>query len=59
MRLQKLSDSQNKEISDLANIVLEVALIKPHKKKRLKYLAKVNRELLLKLENSGLIMDYH
>jgi len=58
-RLEKLACSQNQEISELANIVLEVARIKPHKKRRLKFLAKENRELLSKLENSGLIMAHH
>ncbi len=55
-RLEKLVCSQNQEIAELANIVLEVALIKPHKKKRIKFLAKTNRELLSKLEETGLIM---
>jgi hypothetical protein len=40
----------------MAGIVLEVARIKPHKKRRLKFLAKENRELLSKLENTGLTM---
>lgn len=55
-RLKKLTSSQNQKISGLANIVLEVALIKPHKRKRLKFLAKTNRELLSKLDDTGLIM---
>jgi len=58
-RLQNLICSQNQEISKMANIVLEVARIKPRKKLRLKYLAKENRDLLLKLENSGLILAHH
>lgn len=58
-RLQKLVCSENKEISELAGIVLEVARVKPHKKRRLKFLAKENRELLYKLEESGLIMAHH
>ena len=58
-RLQILACSQNQKISEIANIVLEVARIKPHKKRRIKYLIKENRELLLKLENSGLIMAHH
>jgi hypothetical protein len=43
----------------MAGIVLEVARVKPHKKRRLKFLAKENRELLYKLEESGLIMAHH
>ncbi len=58
-RLQKLVCSQDKQIAELAEIVLEVALIKPHKKRRLKFLVKENRVLLCKLENTGLIMAHH
>ena len=58
-RLEKLACSQNQKISDLAIIVLEVARVKSHKRRRLKFLAKENRELLSKLENSGLIMAHH
>lgn len=58
-RLKKLACSENQKIEELASIVLEVALIKPHKRQRLKFLAKENRELLLKLESSGLIMTHH
>ena len=58
-RLEKLVCSQNQKISELANIVLEVARIKPHKRRRLKFLAKENKELFLKLESSGLIMAHH
>ena len=59
VRLQKLACSENRKISEMANIVLEVARIKPHKRRRLKYLAKENRDLLLKLESTGLIMAHH
>ena len=58
-RLQKLICSQNKDISEMANIVLEAARIKPGKKLRIKYLAKENKDLLLKLEKSGLILAHH
>jgi ribosome maturation protein Sdo1 len=58
-RLQKLACSGNKDIAKMANIVLEVARIKPHKNRRLKLLAKKNRELLSKLENTGMIMAHH
>ena len=37
-RLQKLVCSGNKDIAEMANIVLEVARIKSHKKRRLKLL---------------------
>lgn len=57
-RLQKLVCSQNKEIAEMAEVVLEVALIKPHKKRRLKFLVKENPKLLSKLESTGLIMAH-
>ena len=54
-RLKELTDSENKKISELAKLVLEVALIKPTKKGRIKILAKENRKLLFKLEEEGLV----
>ncbi len=57
-RLQNLVCSHNKQVAEMAEIVLEIALIKPHKKRRLKFLAKENRELLSKLEKTGLIMAH-
>ena len=48
MRLTKLSESENEEISELAKIVLEVGKVKPYKKRRLKYLAQNHRDLLNK-----------
>ncbi len=58
-RLKQLTNSENNKISELANIVLEAAIIKPHKKRRLKFLAKENRALLQKLEITGLIVAHH
>ncbi len=58
-RLEKLKSSQNEKISELASIVSEIAKIKPHKKRRLKFLARENKDLLLKLEETGLIMAHH
>ncbi len=58
-RLKTLSSSANPRIAELAVIVLEVARIKPYKKGRLKVLARENRELLLKLEETGLIYAHH
>ena len=52
-RLEKLVNSQNSEISKLAIVVLEVAYVKPYKRKRLGFLAKENRELLLKVKELG------
>lgn len=58
-RLKELVNSNNKRIAELANIVLEVATVKPHKKRRLKVLAKDNKDLLGKLEETGLILAHH
>lgn len=58
-RLGTLKTSNNNEISELASIVLEVAKVKPCKRRRLKFLARENKELLIKLENTGLILAHH
>ena len=58
-RLNTLIKSDDSEISELASIVLEVAIVKPHKRKRLNFLRKENRELLAKLKSKNLIeTDY-
>jgi len=58
-RLNELKDAKNLDVSELASLVLAVAEIKPHKRRRHKVLAAKNTELLLKLEEAGLIdMDY-
>jgi len=57
-RLRKLALSHNEEIAELAGIVLEVAEIKPYKKKRLKELASRRRDILNKLEETGLIVAH-
>lgn len=58
-RLKTLSKSNNQHIAGLADIVLEVSQITPYKKRRLKILAQKNRELLHKLEDTGLIFAHH
>ena len=58
-RLKTLTVSSNQKTSELAGIALEVALVKPYKKLRLKFLAKEHRDLLDKLQVSGLIMAHH
>ena len=55
IRLKELVNSENNKISELAKLVLEVAIIKPTKKGRIKILAKENRQLLFKLEEEGLV----
>jgi hypothetical protein len=58
-RLRALLKSSNAENSELAGIELEVAKVKPYKKRRLKVLARERRDLLLKLEETGLIFAHH
>jgi hypothetical protein len=57
-RLRKLVVSPNEQIAELAGIVLEVAEIKPYKKRRLKELAMKRRDLLHKLDETGLILAH-
>jgi len=58
-RLKQLVDSESDKIAKLANIVLEVANVKPYKKRRLKVLARERRDLLQKMEETGLILAHH
>lgn len=58
-RLRTLTDSSNAKTAELANIVLEVGLVKPHKRRRLKFLSQTRKDLLLKLEETGLIDAHH
>jgi len=58
-RLTELVASESNEIAELAGIVLEVAKVKPHKKRRLKMLARERRDLLEKLRDTGLIFAHH
>ena len=56
-RLKILSVSQETCIKDMATLVLEVALVKPYKVRRLKVLAKERKDLLARLLDAGLIDD--
>ncbi len=58
-RLQTLASSDDPRIVELANIVLEVARVKAYKKRSLKVLARERRDLLEKLEETGLIYAHH
>ncbi len=58
-RLHKLKLSTNLRVAELADIVLAVARVKPHKKRRLKVLAKEHRALFMKVSESGLIHAHH
>ena len=58
-RLKTLSKSTNQKIAEYAYIVLEVGQITPYKKRRLKILARKRRDLLHKLDETGLILAHH
>jgi hypothetical protein len=58
-RLKILASSENLRFAELADIVLEVAKVKPYKKRRLKVLARERRDHLQKLKETGLIYAHH
>ena len=58
-RLKVLVSSENPRIAELANIVLEVAMVKPYKNRRLKVLARERKDLLRKLDETGLILAHN
>lgn len=57
-RLTKLAKSKNQRIAEFAEIVLEVGQIAPYKKRRLKILGQKRRDLLHKLNETGLIFAH-
>jgi hypothetical protein len=57
-RLRKLSSSADARIKDLAQVVLEVALVRPYKKRRLKILARERKDLIWRLRETGLIFAH-
>jgi hypothetical protein len=57
-RLKDLTQSENVKIAEMAAVVLKVAAVKPHKRKRMRILAREHRDLLHELERVGLIWDY-
>ena len=58
-RLSKLAASEEPEIAGLATLVLEVGKVKPHKRRRVSFLARNHRSLLAKLEERGLIWPFN
>jgi hypothetical protein len=58
IRLGQMAKSDNPQVAGLAEIVLEVARLKPYKTRRLKFLGKKHPELLRKLEDTGLIFAH-
>jgi succinylglutamate desuccinylase len=58
-RLRTLAASGDPRLAELAAIVIEVAEVKPFKKRRLQVLARERRDLLDALERTGLIAAHH
>ena len=59
VRLGQLAASPDPRIAELATIVIEVAEVKPFKKRRLQVLARERRDLLDALERTGLMAAHH
>ncbi|MEO6390222.1 MAG: hypothetical protein ABIP75_00140 [Pyrinomonadaceae bacterium] len=57
-RLQVLAGSPDPEIARMAAAVHQVAVLRPYKKKRFKFLRTKDRELLIRLEELGLLDRY-
>lgn len=58
-RLRTLAATGQPRIREMAAIVLEVAAVKPYKKRRLRVLARERPDLLDALERTGLIEAHH
>jgi hypothetical protein len=58
-RLERMAKSDSPQVASLAAIVLDVARVKPHKTRRLKFLAQKHPELLGKLRDTDLILAHH
>jgi hypothetical protein len=58
IRLRQMAKSDNPQVASLAEIVLEVARLKPYKTRRLKFLAQKHPDLLRKLDATGLIFAH-
>ena len=54
-RLSALVTSEKPEIAELARVVLEIGKVKPHKRERLSFLARNHRDLIVRLEETGLL----
>jgi len=59
VRLRELAAADDVQTAELASIVIEVARVKPYKKRRLKVLARERRDLLDALERTGLIFAHY
>ena len=58
-RLRELTESSNERIAEHAALVLEIARVKPYKRRRLKVLARTRKDLLDKLKDTGLIYAHN
>jgi hypothetical protein len=56
-RLQALASSSNTRIANLAALVLEVALLTPYRRRRIRTLARQRRNILTRMEQAGLILS--
>jgi len=57
-RLEQLAKSETAKVASLAAIVLEVARFTPYKRRRLQILARNHRDLLRRLDETGLIFAH-
>jgi len=57
--LQKMLETSDENIAEQAKLILEIGLICPCKKRRLKILTRERRDLIAKLEETGLIFAHH
>lgn len=58
-RLKTLVASPNAQIADLADLVLQIAAIKPYKRKRMRVLAQQRPDLLQRVNETGLYLAHH
>jgi sugar phosphate isomerase/epimerase len=56
-RLRVLASSRNTRIASLAARVLEVAIVTPDRRRRIRTLARQHREVLARMEQAGLILQ--
>lgn len=58
-RLELLKTSSDPKVAELAVVAFDVAKLHPYKRRRLANLARQRRDLLEKLEETGLIYAHH
>lgn len=58
-RLAMLAQSSNAEIAEQARLILEIAEVQPHKRRRLRFLSEKHPDLLRRLRQTGLIDAHH